>query len=307
MRSFRVVTYNVRRFSHGKDKTDVVEAALARLLPLQPLTLLALNEVDVSLRLSALQRLSSALALPHVEFFGHVRGAFGNALLSSEPLTDVENVNLDGGSVVSFNGKEHLIQRGLLVASVTLSNEPVRVGVTHLDHMDEVHRATQAKHVARTLSKPLRTPSHTMLLGDLNALRISDYTAEQWAVHCEHNAQRGWAPPRDSDAGGALGMLRDAGFTDCVRDSLGVREERRRMADHSSYSSPTRWVSPPWSAHVHTAGSPRYRIDYVLWRTKMDVAATSRISCTGARVENAVDDGGHSSDHVPVAVDFAIV
>ena len=66
-----VVTYNVRRFAHGKHKTDTVDAALSRLLQLSPISLLALNEVDVDLRPHALPKLQEALGLEHCAFFGH--------------------------------------------------------------------------------------------------------------------------------------------------------------------------------------------------------------------------------------------
>jgi endonuclease/exonuclease/phosphatase family metal-dependent hydrolase len=307
----RVVTYNVRRFSFGRDKVDTVEAAIARLKPLMPISLLALNEVDVALRPHALGRLADELGLQHSNFFGHVgNGKYGNAILSSSPLLPpVEHQHLDGGTVVKTpDGTEHTIVRGLLYVHTTLGGVPVSVGVTHLDHMDEAQRVTQVQHVLRVLQRPPAAPPsdaphtpHQLLLGDMNALSKPDYSAAQWAEHEAHNRQRGWGSPADSAAAeGCLGLLRAAGFEDCVRSAL--------AAAPSGGGATAQWRADPWSAHVHASG-PRYRIDYIHSRPPPAEPRPSapRLACVSARVENATDDGGHSSDHCPVAVDFAVV
>ena len=352
----RVCTYNVRRFSHGKDKLDMVDACIARLKPLMPISLLALNEVDASLRPHALAKLSDALGLAHVEFFGHVKRptgeGYGNALLSMAPLTQRVDTLLDGGSVVKFNDKEHRIGRGLLTVHTHIGEVPVRVGVTHLDHMVEQERVTQARHVLRVLMAPPPAPPfpaatatpapghpsassatpHLLLLGDLNALMRADYSADQWAAHEAHNAAKGWGAPRDSaTASGCLGLFRAAGFDDCVRrvlhcgdgsttssgqDGSGQALDGSGSLDGSE-SRTAAWQASPWSAHVY-AGGPRYRIDYILSRPPPpnEIAPApsesapppvlTRLACVGARIENATDDGGRSSDHCPVAVDFVV-
>ena len=280
----------------------MVDACVERLKPLMPISILALNEVDVSLRPHALARLSDALGLSHSEFFGHVRnGEYGNALLSAAPITHREEHVLDGGSVVRFGDRTHQIVRGMLTVRTTLGGVPVGVGVTHLDHMAEAERIVQSRHVIRALLPDLdaaQSSPHLLLLGDLNALSRADYSAAEWAEHVEHNAQRGWAAPSDSAAEGGclgcLGLFRAAGFDDCVRRSMQTASGEWRVA--------------PWSAHVHTVGSPRYRIDYVLSRSggAAGSGGTGRLRCVSARVENVTDDCGASSDHCPVAVDFAV-
>lgn len=314
----RVVTYNVRRFSYGRDKIDTVEAVIGRLKPLLPISLLALNEVDVALRPHALGRLADELGLEHSNFFGHVaNGRYGNAILSASPLLPpIEQQHLDGGTVVKrADGVEHTIVRGLLCVHTTLGGVPTCVGVTHLDHMDEAQRVTQVQHVLRVLERPPASPSssrpHQLLLGDLNALSKPDYSPVQWAEHEAHNRQRGWGSPVDSAAGrGCLGLLRAAGFEDCVRSALAPPPPTNAAAAASDGDGAAQWRAAPWSAHVHASG-PRYRIDYIFSRPPLAFAeprpSAPRLECVGARVENATDDGGHSSDHCPVAVDFAVV
>ena len=322
----RVVTYNVRRFSHGKDKLDTVDLIIQRLRPLLPISLLALNEVDVALRPHALGRLSDALGLEHSEFFGHVAsGNYGNALLSAAPLLRRETHHLDGGTVVkssgafSPKGQEHRIVRGLLTAYTHIGGVPVGVGVTHLDHMQEAERVIQARHVLRAMLPAPRSEesddgaSQLLLLGDLNALSRADYSPAQWAQHEQHNAQRGWGSPSDSGArDGCVGILRTAGFEDCVR--LALMRGSATAADASGAGDGATggvqrdgmWSAPPWSAHVHARDGPRYRIDYVLSRPPPR-GSQARLACVSARVANVTDDGGQSSDHCPVAVDFEVV
>lgn len=322
---------------HRREKRDVVELALAALLPLRPISLLALNEVDIALRPRALDQLQSALGLPHSEFFGHVRGTYGNALLSAQPLSRRSQVLLDGGTVVlDAQNREHRIVRGMLSCDAQLGELPVTIAVTHLDHIAEDERAVQVSHILRELQSfpaPGARPSrHTLLLGDLNALMSADYSPIQWQQHAAHNEHKGWGAPRDSAAaGGCLAALARAGFTDCVRESLLLPGGN---GDSDGEGAP-RWRQPPWTAHAHVDG-PRYRIDYVMLaqpdyamaRAGGAVAAAAasplparegglesgksgdnavrRLVPVAARVENATDDGGLSSDHAPVAVDFAV-
>ena len=87
----RVIHLNVHRFtsvetasaSGASNTTSLVAATLSNLAP----HIVTLNEVDVRHRPGCLESVASELSLPFVEFFGHVRGTYGNAILSKYPLT----------------------------------------------------------------------------------------------------------------------------------------------------------------------------------------------------------------------------
>ena len=150
----RAVHWNVRRFCRADGKTSSVDDALMTLRALGPLDVLSLNEVDALQAPEALSVLASALGL-HAAFYGHARdGQYGNALLTSSPLERRREVRLDGGSVVNFNGTDHRIVRGLLTGEIVLrgGGGTLRVASTHLDHISEAERSTQAAHVVRELA-----------------------------------------------------------------------------------------------------------------------------------------------------------
>ena len=129
-RVLRVVTYNVHRFTLGGGVLSMIPS----LKMLEP-SVLCLNEVDTSRQNTSLDILAGALVhflqiaqqyilsicertwivwyktrfcskpyaesldMNHMEFFGHVRGHYGNAILSRFPITKtLHRVHLDGGS-----------------------------------------------------------------------------------------------------------------------------------------------------------------------------------------------------------------
>jgi len=281
----RFVQWNLRRCRDvsGECSVNRVCDTLAALRP----TVVSLNEIDVSTTPHLLRALSERLGLEHTSFFGHVRGSYGNALLSSEPLTEVSHVHLDGGTtVLSRDGTtKHRIARGMLGASVSLRGVEVLLGVTHLDHISEVERGKQLNHALRWFGAG--GARQHLLLGDLNALGRADYTEGEWALHEAHNARLGWGPPANADAGGTLSTLRGAGF----QDAYAVAAARTHDGGVSRAAS--------WTAHVRAAG-PRYRIDYVWSRPPV---VGPRLVPRTAFVETQC---GRASDHQPVVVDFEL-
>ena len=192
----RVIHLNVHRFANvaagsstsaaGSSTVGAVGAALSALHP----DLVTLNEVDVAHMPGCLESVSTALSLPFVEFFGHVRGTYGNAILSRYPLSRRKAVHLEGGTEFrfpagtrKFNGEiakeneAHRIVRGLLITDVELPSglRPLGVAVTHLDHMDVAQRRTQLRHIVREAGD-----GALLLMGDLNALTRSDYSDGAW-------------------------------------------------------------------------------------------------------------------------------
>lgn len=284
----RLLHWNLRRCVDpvsGASSSARVLACIERLRP----TLLTLNELDVSVEPKLLDDLAQ-LGYPHQSFFGHVRdGAYGNAILSQYPLTDIVHTHLNGGTVVRTKaGAEHRIARGLNVATVDVLGVSARVAVTHLDHMASAERTVQMQHILQSLgARPTQT---TLLLGDLNALSRADYTDDEWGAHTAHNAAKGWAGPHDdaSPPGSALHLLASASFVDCAA-----------LVAHRPYAA---WPAPPWTAHARVAG-PRYRIDYVWLRNPEAAGGGRRLVPLSSEVEPTAD----ASDHQPLLVEVEAI
>ena len=234
----RVVTYNVHRFvADGESTVDVISSAMRELAP----DILALNEVSSSKEdvhgatPSCLTRVASETGLPYIHFFGHVRGRYGNALLSRYPLRVRAEVHLDGGSEVVFPagtvklnddvaqpGERHTIVRGLLLADIELPATPgearprlLELAATHLDHMDVRQRRTQLEHVVRAMQRADGEPQPcaSLVLGDLNALTRADYSDARWGELEARARANAWQLPA---AGDDLDVLRAAGFRDAA-------------------------------------------------------------------------------------------
>lgn len=293
--SMRVVTYNVRRFksNDGMSTAPAIGDALASLQP----SLVALNEVDTRLRPEGLATVAERLGGFSIAFFGHVRGQYGNALLSKYPIKAIRETHLRGGTEVSFppgtkklngeiakEGEFHRIARGLLECDIELpatSDAPgrvVTVAVTHLDHISEKQRVTQLTHVLEALGPNV---SRAMVVGDLNALHRSDYTEEEWAVLEQRAKTNKWSAPTS----GCLDLLRAAGFTDAFATSRGLGPLSARAQASSD---------PIFSAHV---GHPLYRIDYCF------VSGSSGLRPRDSRVHTDIE----LSDHFPVSFDFQVL
>ena len=100
-RTLRVVTYNVRRFTakDGSSTASVIAAALAQLQP----SVVCLNEVDISqpdVLSTVAQHIGNATGEgpAYVDFFGHVRGKYGNAVVSRFPIVKSQHHHLAGGT-----------------------------------------------------------------------------------------------------------------------------------------------------------------------------------------------------------------
>ncbi len=315
----RLIQYNVHRFvsagaAAGASTLPAIATALGQLAP----DLLTLNEVDVAADPTCLDTLSSELGLPHVEFFGHVRGRYGNAVLSRYPLRRLASVHLEGGTEFEFPagtrklngdvskaGETHRIVRGMLGVDVQLAgDEGFTLACTHLDHMDIDQRKIQLRHALDELDKLQPDPATAVVFaGDLNALTRSDYSPDEWA-HLEQRAdRRGWQPPSTGD----LDILVEHGFV----DTAGRGDRRAKTAPAAE------------------GASPIYRIDYVWLKQGAAAAAAADGDDDGGACTHAVagDDGGAGasaprlaleplasfvahevrlSDHFPLVVDFEV-
>jgi hypothetical protein len=83
----------------------------------------------------------------------------------------------------------------------------VRVAVTHLDHMSSRERRRQTQHLLHTLNGR-GDGGAALVIGDLNALRRTDYTDDEWAWHHRYNDEKQWGAPVDeASEGGAHGFM----------------------------------------------------------------------------------------------------
>lgn len=242
----RVVSYNVCRFQDFAGGSSVLTVAKA-LGALQP-AVICLNEVDLGAQPDALERLVDTLEGDwHTAFYGHFRGNYGNAVVSRHPIRHVRSVTLDGGSVVTDRrGKPHRIVRGLLIATFEMPRgESVQLACTHLDHMSTAQRQVQLRHVLAELLPS--SHSHTLLVGDLNALRREDYSAQQWRLLETRAESKGWELPQAGD----LELLCEQGFVDAGE-----------AAGRTDFTAPV--------------GEPKYRIDYCFYKgDSLDVSAVT--------------------------------
>ena len=198
----RIVSYNVRRFTDACNTESTVEKIGQALAKFRP-TVVCLNEVDTVHRPQCLERLAQILGseTPYdVNFYGHVRNSYGNAILTDPSVVevrDVENFDLPGGTEFEFPpgtrkfngeiaqaGEKHRIQRGMLRVNFAIKAEPASAGVnvfvTHLDHISEAERHTQLAFIRAQLQRD--AAQSTVLAGDLNALQRTDYSSAEWAV-----------------------------------------------------------------------------------------------------------------------------
>jgi len=285
MMGCRVVSYNVRRFTamDGSPSFVAIAAAIAALRP----SIVCLNEVDMHKAPEALAQVAAQMsqdgaAPATVEFFGHVRGRYGNAIISSWPVLSKQHIHLDGGTEVAFaagtlklngevaqEGELHRIARGLLVVELqTPAGDSLYVGCTHLDHISMQQREVQLQHVLRALKPMESTP--TLLVGDLNALSRQDYSDQQWDNLCDRATSRGWALP----ASGDLDLLHAAGFEDAAAQVAQAHAQNVQLTAHSE--------------------EPLYRIDYCFFRGNSLKAVAADVPQLPL------------SDHFPLVIDLEL-
>ena len=290
----RIVQYNIHRFLHPTTSTSTLPHVIQALQRLKP-DVLTLNEMDITTEPKAFQALASALQLPYVEFYGHVNGRYGNAILSKHPLKRTVATTLRGGTSFEFPpgtlklngtvaeaGETHRIVRGLLVCEIAHPQVgDICVGCTHLDHIDIEQRKIQFQHIMELLHHATTAP--VLLCGDFNALERNDYTDLQWAGLEQRAAANHWNPPSSGD----LQQLTQHGYVDSGRSSKNVNSD-----SNSDSNRP-----PPCTAPT-TTPEPLYRIDY-LW-TK----STPQIDV--ACLNHTVDRATTCSDHYPLVVDVAL-
>ena len=193
----RIVTFNVHewRDAAGRERLDDIVALLTSL----DADVIALQEVPGDERLDHVaDALRSSVAWAPSAFLG-------NVLLSRNELQDVVSTFL------SAPGHE---LRGALAAETVVHGEALRVVVAHLDHQHEVARVLQSQQlVAWAAGEP------HLLVGDLNAVDLDDYSEARHAALDTERRALGWETLR----GDVLAGLKQALYADAVAPFLSKR------------------------------------------------------------------------------------
>ncbi|HJL18381.1 MAG TPA: endonuclease/exonuclease/phosphatase family protein [Sandaracinaceae bacterium LLY-WYZ-13_1] len=177
----RVATYNVHGCVGMDGRLD--PERVARVIRQTEASVVGLQEVDCLRPLGdgrdQLEQLADAARMTPVP--GPTRrrgdGYFGNALLSSHPVVEVERSDL------SVPGYE---PRGVLVVELAVGGRPLRVAVTHFG-LRAKERARQVEALLEVLSQRVDGP--TVLMGDFNEWRPRAVTL------VEMHALFGYGPP----------------------------------------------------------------------------------------------------------------
>jgi len=156
--ALRLATWNIHMGVGRDGKRDL--ARTARVIKQMDLHLIGLQEVDNHLGeggddLGLLEKLTgmAAVAGPTMQ---HHTGDYGNALLTSLPVHNIERFDLS---------VKHREPRGLLIAHQDWQGNPLQVAVTHLG-LRPGERRQQVRRLIECLSAEERKPF--ILMGDFN-------------------------------------------------------------------------------------------------------------------------------------------
>jgi endonuclease/exonuclease/phosphatase family metal-dependent hydrolase len=258
----RIATFNVHHWVDARFHANT--AAIQELLRALRCDVVALNEVPRD-RLG-LDRVAHALGLQAA--FGEASD-LGNALLSPHPLRDVRTVPLGSGEAEA---------RSVLLATAQTPAGPIEVCCTHLDPDWESERLAQLADLKGAVDGSCDA-AH-VVVGDFNALRLSDYAPDRLAAVAAMRARGEREPP----LGDAVRRMDAWGYLDCVR-----------LARAGSVEDYARELEAPLPlADVATCWAGT-RIDFV-WASPAFVAR--HFPRAWRRVAS------DASDHSPVVVDF---
>lgn len=258
----RLCTLNVHLWSDAAGRSNVDR--VIELLRGLDCDVVALQEV---LREGGtLARVADALGLHHA--LG-AEAWLGNALLAKRPLEAVEVAPLTVGYEEG---------RCAVIATVRTAQGPLDVCALHLDPHYEVTRLRQLARFSEAIAR--RAAAH-LVLGDFNALRLSDYPADALAAVVAARARHDREEPR----GEVVAQMDALGYVDLVRLA--------RAPSSGAYRDALRTPLPDGARATCWA---KTRIDYV-WASPDAMAQRSLVRA--AIVES------DASDHHPVVVELA--
>jgi endonuclease/exonuclease/phosphatase family metal-dependent hydrolase len=259
----RICTFNVHLWTDKGDRSNT--AAVIRLLRGLDCDVVALNEVLAEG--AQLAEVARELGMHHA--LGKASW-LGNALLSKRPLHDVETFAITRGYEEA---------RSALIATVEdAAGQRFDVCSTHLAPQHESTRLGQLANLRRALER--RAPAH-LVMGDFNALRLSDYAPAALDALRATRAAREREEPR----GEVVEAMDGWGYLDAFRLA--------RAGDRASYAAELARPLPDGELATCWAGT---RIDYV-WMSPALLDAR--------RVRSATHVENDASDHLPVVVDLA--
>jgi len=329
MEPLRVVSYNIKGFGVGfgisqKTPEEVADAYakirrdLARLRP----HVICLNEVmrfpfvdpEGNERPDSLEALAEDLTDPGMDVrFAHATPGFerfGNAILTAPGIELFGNrsIHLNGGSVVrTKDGKSKRIIRSMLVAHLKIDQKTrrpdpldpqpptmVAIASTHWDHISDLERQRQAATACYLLDDLCDGLPH-LVVGDLNAIKRSDYSPKEWQDIVYRNSANGWDSPADSDS---LQTLENAGYQDLHQRTLaGMGSALATVPSEYKLTAP--------------AERPNVRIDYAYMSPSLcsaleDVArgSSSPGEPSSFPAKAFVDRGAIGSDHFPLCIEL---
>lgn len=260
----RVCTYNVHLWSDSRGRSNVDRViALLRSLDCD---VVALQEV---LREgSQLERVAHELGM---HFALGAESWLGNALLSRHPLDAVEVTPITGAYEEG---------RCLLAAAVLSPEGRFHVCSTHLD---PAYEDTRLRQLERLLAAARGRASEHLVMGDFNALRLSDYPPAVLAAVRSRRA----AYDREEPRGEVVERMDAAGYVDAFRLA--------RSPGRADYRASLVW---PLSGDERSTCWAGTRIDYV-W------ASEALLARYEVRDAACVESG--ASDHAAVTVDLALL
>lgn len=187
--------------------------------------------------------------------YGEANNLFAVAWLSRLPPQRVENHRLA------------VLSKTLLEVEVSWEGNPLHLFATHLASRHDASRPEEEVSAILDILRPHAGQPH-LLAGDLNALRPGDSVGSPpVGVELRGEARPG-APRR------AIGLLVDAGYTDCYR---------------------VLWEAP---GYTYPSDTPWLRLDYIFASPRL---APRLVAC------DVLAGGGarRASDHLPLWAEFA--
>eukprot|EP01080_Neovahlkampfia_damariscottae_P004043 gene4043-7332_t len=180
-KEFKVMTYNVFGFKQQHNKTKSSVQLLSKFLSSYDLDFIAVNEVY---QYEDCELIDLAKELNMNYCFGRADNNFGNAIFSKYII---DKADFQWLRVDPYERR----------CSIILKSFHFNLIGIHLDVGDEEIRLEQYNILLKKLQTDNDLINHpNILLGDFNALKIEDYSEEEWSKIVEIRKENKWELPR---------------------------------------------------------------------------------------------------------------